>query len=174
MADSHWMIVISPENYHITKEMGFTLLGLQKQHRRKAERMALNDRILYFISRERVFAATCSVTSPYFEDHTPIWKSWDGKEDYPYRVNTRPVVVLQEDEYVDAYQIAPRMMYVKRWPPEQWPLAFHGQVHLLSRQDFRLIEHEMERIAQARNSRPERSHSGKAWLSMPEQARTAR
>jgi hypothetical protein len=48
------------------------------------------------------------------------------------------------------------MLYVKRWAPEDWPLAFQGQIHLLSSQDFALIEHEMHRTIDRRNRRPER------------------
>ena len=48
------------------------------------------------------------------------------------------------------------MLYVKRWAPEDWPLAFQGQIHLLSSQDFALIEHEMHRTIDRRNRRRER------------------
>jgi hypothetical protein len=45
---------------------------------------------------------------------------------------------------------------VKRWAPEDWPLAFQGQIHLLSSQDFALIEHEMRRTIDRRSRRRER------------------
>jgi predicted alpha/beta-hydrolase family hydrolase len=48
------------------------------------------------------------------------------------------------------------MLYVKRWAPEDWPLAFQGQIHLLSSQDFALIEHEMRRTIERRSRRRER------------------
>jgi hypothetical protein len=43
--------------------------------------------------------------------------------------------------------LGPRLDYVKRWAPENWPLAFWDRLHLLPQRDFRLIEGEMERIA---------------------------
>jgi hypothetical protein len=78
---------------------------------------------------------------------------------------------LKPYEYLDARQIAPRMLYVKRWAPEDWPLAFQGQVHLLSSQDFSLIEHEMRRTADRRSRRreqpPRRPASVGASLARP-------
>ena len=158
MAGSHWMIVTSPENFQITREQGLKLLGLRGRHRKKAERMAPGDRILYYVSQLHVFPATAVVSSGFFEEHRPIWQSppQGGRpEDFPWRVHIRPDLVLDEHEYLDAHQIAPRLLYVKRWPPEDWPLAFQGQVHLLAAADFSLIENEMRRIIDRRGTRRE-------------------
>ena len=48
-------------------------------------------------------------------------------------------------------------------PTRQWFLALQGDVHLLSAQDFVLVEREMLRIAETRRSRRERvPHAGHA------------
>jgi hypothetical protein len=157
MPGSHWMIVMSPENFEVTLERGFDLVGLKSRHRKKAERMALGDRVLFYVAGSQVFPLTATVTSTFFEDHTPIWTSTERRPDVaPWRVRVRPDVVLHWYEYLDARQIAPRMLYVKRWAPEDWPLAFQGQIHLLSSQDFALIEHEMRRTIDRRSRRRER------------------
>ena len=157
MPGSHWMIALTPENFEITERLGFSMLGLKARHRRKAERMVPGDRVLYFVSRWNVFPVVANVSSTFFEDQRPIWVNYDQRPDvYPWRVNTRPEIVLERHEWIDAHQIAPRMLYVKRWPPELWPLAFQGSVHLLSAQDFRMVEAEMERLVHTRNRRRER------------------
>jgi hypothetical protein len=157
MPGSHWMIVMSPENFETTRERGFDLVGLKSRHRKKAERMALGDRVLFYVTGSQVFPLTATVNSTFFEDHTPIWTSTERRPDVsPWRVQVRPDVVLNWYEYLDARQIAPRMLYVKRWAPEDWPLAFQGQIHLLSSQDFALIEHEMKRTIDRRSRRRER------------------
>jgi hypothetical protein len=157
MPGSHWMIVMSPENFEITRERGFDMVGLKSRHRKKAERMALGDRVLFYVAGSQVFPLTATVTSTFFEDHTPIWQSTERRPDVaPWRVQVRPDVVLNWYEHLDARQIAPRMLYVKRWAPEDWPLAFQGQIHLLSSQDFALIEHEMRRTIDRRSRRRER------------------
>jgi hypothetical protein len=120
--------------------------------------MMQGDRVLYFVSQQNLFPAIATVTSEFFEDHRPIWVNYDQRPDsYPWRVNTRPDIVLAPHEAVDARQIAPRLLYVKRWPPELWPLAFQGSVHLLSSQDFALIEREMQRVMEQRSRRRERA-----------------
>ena len=157
MPGSHWMIVMSPENFETTRDRGFDLVGLKSRHRKKAERMALGDRVLFYVAGSQVFPLTATVTSTFFEDHTPIWASTERRPDVaPWRVQVRADVVLNWYEYLDARQIAPRMLYVKRWAPEDWPLAFQGQIHLLSSQDFALIEHEMRRTIDRRSRRRER------------------
>ena len=150
------MISLTSENYEATVRHGFTTLGLKARHRRKAERMVPGDRVLYFVSQRNAFPAVATVTSRFFEDHRPIWVNYDQRPDsHPWRVNVRPDIVLEPREWLDAYQIAPRLLYVKRWPPELWPLAFQGSVHLLSSQDFRLVECEMQRVLETRRSSPE-------------------
>jgi hypothetical protein len=157
MPGSHWMIVMSPENFEITRERGFDLVGLKSRHRKKAERMALGDRVLFYVAGSQVFPLTATVSSTFFEDHSSIWVSTERRPDVaPWRVQVRSDTVLHWYEYLDARQIAPRMLYVKRWAPEDWPLAFQGQIHLLSSQDFALIEHEMRRTIDRRARRRER------------------
>lgn len=159
MPGSHWMFAISPENWEVTRARRVDVVGVRHRHRKKAERMVASDRVLFYVTHSRVFTATATITSNYFEDHSPLWTPPGGQsDDYAYRVRTRPNVVLEPWEYIDAYQIAPRMLYVKRWAPEDWPLAFQGDLHLLASADFNLIEGEMERIATARGGGRARAH----------------
>jgi hypothetical protein len=157
MPGSHWLITLSPENYAITRTMHFNLLGLRSRHRKKAERVAVGDRVLYYVLNERIFPATATVTSAYFEDRHSTWVNNERPDDpFPYRVHTQPNLVLEAGEGLDAQAIAPRLLYLKRWAPEQWYLALQGDVHLLSSQDFILVEREMQRVAESRGSRRER------------------
>jgi hypothetical protein len=162
MPGSHWLITLSPENYGIMRDLRFSLLGLRSRHRKKAERVAVGDRVLYYVLEDRIFPATATVTSAYFEDRHPMWVNNERKDDpFPYRVHTQPNLVLEEGEGLDAEAIAPRLLYLKRWAPEQWYLALQGDVHLLSAQDFSLVERELERVGEFRSSRRERvPHSG--------------
>ena len=145
MPQNFWMIVCNADNFRITQERGFTLQGLKAQHRRKIQRVGVGDRILYFVSQVRRFTATATATSGYFEDDTPIWEK-EGKADWPYRVKIKPEVVLEESQYIDANLLAPRLDYVRRWPPENWYMAFQGNLHLLPKSDFLIIEEEMKKL----------------------------
>src|ERR1051325_3299574 len=98
---------MSPENYEIMRDMHVTLLGLRSRHRKKAERVAVGDRVLYYVLGERIFPATATVTSPYFEDRHPIWINLERRDDpFPYRVHTQPNIVLRDGEGLDAEALA--------------------------------------------------------------------
>ncbi len=140
---SYWIIVGSPDNYAATKAQGFTIQGLKSRHRKKAEVMRPGDRIVWYVTGVKAFAGAATITSPYFEDHTPIWKSRDPKkdaEDYPWRVRIEPDIVLNVEEAVPAEPLARRMKHVSKWPAENWTLAFQGNVHKIEADDFALIE----------------------------------
>ena len=168
MPNNYWMVVQTQENHEITRGRGFTLHGLTSKQRRRARRMEPDDRILFYVGGDvRKWTAIATVTSKYFEDRTPIWESNSSRRElYPYRVKMTPSIVLDEDDYIEASILAPRMEYVKRWPPELWPLAFFDTLHLIPQRDYRLIEEEMRRIRRRRGSRggwrdyPKRSDEG--------------
>ena len=140
------MIVSSPDNWKRTREHHFGLLGLKSRHRRRAESIKAGDRLLYYVTGRMAFAGTATVTSNVFEDHHPIWRSARRDEDYPWRVHIRPDLVLEDSEWIPAKEVAYRLEYVRKWPPESWTLAFQGQLHQLAQKDFKLIEDEVARV----------------------------
>ena len=141
------MIVSSPENFRKTREQGFTLQGIKSRHRKRAEAMRPGDRVLFYVTGQMAFAATCTLASGMFEDHSHIWRTSRREEDYPWRVRMRPDHLLDELEWLPAKALAYRLEYVRKWPPEHWTLAFQGHVHQLPQKDFKLIEDEIRRIA---------------------------
>ena len=156
MGKSYWMFVESRENFEKTRDLGFTLFGVGPKYRRRADRMQLNDRVLFYASTLKKWVATATIASRPFEDHSLVWTPNRRDRDYPFRVKLTPEMVLDLDDYIDALILAPRLEYVKRWSPEDWPLAFFDRVHLLPQRDFRLIEGEMKRVmARRRKSHPE-------------------
>ncbi|MFP6567119.1 MAG: hypothetical protein VB961_07515 [Dehalococcoidia bacterium] len=147
-----WMFVEAPQNFEITREIEFSLFGMGAKYRRRAERMQPQDRVLFYINGVRKWPASATITSTYFEDNSPLWHPTTRGESFQYRVKLKPDIVLDEEDYIDAMILGPRLDYVKRWAPENWPLAFWDRLHLLPQRDFRLIEGEMERIT-SRNNR---------------------
>lgn len=149
---TNWIIVGSPDNYAATRAQGFNVQGIKSRHRKKAESMRPGDRIVWYITGAKAFAGYATITSEYFEDHTPIWKSRDPKkdaEDYPFRVNISPVITLDDAEFVAAEPIARQMTYVSKWPAANWTLAFQGNVHRVDDADFKLIESALKDAARS-------------------------
>ena len=140
------MLVTTQKNLDITRARGFELQGVDTRNRRKAVRMGPEDRVLYYVSDKKGFAATATVTSESFEDHEPIWKHHRDHETFPHRVEIEPNVILEEDDYVDGYEVGPTLEYVRKWPPDLWPLAFFGMLHIIPQRDFNYVEDELRRV----------------------------
>ena len=153
MPSNFWMIVNNERNFRITQERGFSVMGLKSQHRRKVQRISDGDRILMYLTHIRRFVATATATSDYFEAQDTIWEK-EGKAGFPYRVNIRPEIVLPDEQFMNANLIAPRLEYVKRWAPEDWYMAFQGNLHLLPKSDFLLIEEEMKKLHFGKDYQP--------------------
>ena len=152
MPPNYWMLADSKENFRSTRERDFKVQGVKTRQRKKALRMAPGDRLLYYLSDSRQFAGTATIASTCFEDHSRVWNDAKPNEDFPYRVEIKPEAILEEDEFMDAHQVAPRLDYVRRWLPERWTLAFLGNLHLIPKKDFFLIEDEMRKQIKKRAS----------------------
>jgi hypothetical protein len=76
-----------------------------------------------------------------YEDRTKIWPGKPGKVDaYPWRFDTEPEIVLDEDDFVPAVELAGRLEHVRKWPAEHWHLAFQGQLRAVSNADADLLD----------------------------------
>ncbi len=149
MPHNFWMINCNEANYNITRRMGFTGQGLKAEYRRKVQRVEPGDRVIYYVTGSRVFTATATVTQGYEEVESSPWLK-EGKAAWPYRISIKPDVILEGDQYIDAGLIAYRLEYVRKWAPEDWYMAFQGNLHLLSKSDFFLLEGEMLKLRDGR------------------------
>ncbi|HUQ41696.1 MAG TPA: EVE domain-containing protein [Candidatus Limnocylindrales bacterium] len=136
---SFWMIVTSADNYARTKALGYRQQGMKTRHRRKAERMAPGDGLCWYVTGHQTFAGTATITSPFFESTDPIWVSDGAPDVYPWRVRLKKERVLAPERGVTAESLVPKLRFVRKWPKKSWRLAFQGNVHELSAEDFALI-----------------------------------
>jgi predicted RNA-binding protein len=144
---ANWIITGSVENFRSTRDNGFKVQGLKSRHRKTAAKIKPGDRITWYITGVKAFGATATVTSEYFEDHTPIWKSASKKrddEDYPYRFAIEADIVLPEADFIDAEPVARQLTHVSKWPAANWTLAFQGNIRPIDDDDFALIENALK------------------------------
>lgn len=149
MPHNFWMINCSERNFDITRDLGFTAQGLKAEYRRKVQRVEPGDRIIYYVSGARAFTATATVTKGYEEAQSSPWVK-EGRAPLPWRIGIKPDIVLDRKQYINAGLIAYRLEYLRKWPPEDWYLAFQGNLHLLSKGDFFLLESEMLKLRYGR------------------------
>jgi hypothetical protein len=145
MPRNFWMMTCNEENFKITQGLQFASLGLKSQHRRKVQRVEVGDRVLFYVTGIRRFTATATVTASYEDDSESPWQK-EGNTGWPYKIGIKPEFVLDESQYIQAGLLAHRLDYVRRWPPENWYMAFQGNLHLLPKNDFFIIEEEMKKM----------------------------
>ena len=137
---TYWIVVGSEENMRIAEERGFDIFGFKSTRRREVEQMEPGDKLIFYLTKIMKFGGLAEVTSGYFEDHEKVFRSdKKPKEDYPWRVNVKPEIVLTPDQYLDVREIAPTMQYTKKWPAEHWRLAFQGNLHQIPEEDFQTL-----------------------------------
>ena len=146
MGTNYWMFVETEENASITRGLGYNLFGMGPRYRKRAQRMQKNDRVLFYTRTTRSWTASATIKSKCFEDDSIIWMPESRPVDFKFRVELDPNYILDETQYLDGLQIGPGLEYVKRWAPENWPLAFWDKLHLLPQRDFKLLEGEMIRV----------------------------
>jgi len=145
---NYWIVVGAEENMRIAEARGFDIFGFKSTRRNEVAKMQPGDKLIFYLTKIMKLGGLAGVTSEYFEDHTRVFKSEKKpQEDYPFRVNVKPEIILSPDQYLDVKQIAPRMQYPKKWPPEHWRLAFQGNLHQIPQGDYDLIVSEMKAAA---------------------------
>lgn len=142
MAGRHktWVLTGSLENFHATRERGFKLIGMKERRRNQSEEIELGDEIVFYVTGVQAFGGIVRVTSEMFEDRAKVWPGKPKNPDpYPWRFETEPVIVLDEEDFVPAVELASELEHVGKWPIEHWHLAFQGQLRTVSDADAGLL-----------------------------------
>jgi predicted RNA-binding protein len=136
-----WVLTGSLANFRATREHGFSVIGAKEGRRRMAEQIVPGDRIVFYVTGVQAFGGIVRVTGEMYEDRSRIWPGKPSKPDpYPWRFETEPEAVLEEDEFVPAVDLAGELEHVRKWPAEHWQLAFQGQLRAVSDADARLLD----------------------------------
>jgi predicted RNA-binding protein len=145
-----WILTGSLENFRATREHGFRVIGAKEGRRGMAEQIEPGDRIVFYLTVVQAFGGIVEVTGELYEDREPIWPGKPGKrDDYPWRFETRPEVVLGEEELVPAVELVGELEHARKWPAENWHLAFQGQLRTVSEADAELLEQRIRAAAPA-------------------------
>lgn len=146
----YWIVVGGPEILAKTAEMGFTRHGFKSTRRGMAQKVQPGDRIAFYVTGRKQFAAVAKVTSPVVEEHTRIWESpKKPNEIYPFRVGIEPVIVPPEAAWLDAEPYHDRFSWTQKWPRANWTLAYQGNLHEIPQEDFEVLEADLADSAKA-------------------------
>ena len=57
------------------------------------------------------------------------------------------MLILPEDEFVPAEELATELEHVRKWPPDHWHLAFQGQLRTIGETDAELLRDRLDSAA---------------------------
>jgi hypothetical protein len=142
-----WILTGSLENVRINVERGFDVIGFKERRRRQAEDFEPGDEIVFYVTGVQAFGGIARVKSEMFEDRSKIWPgvkkgqrtTSKKREQYPWRVEAEPVLILPEDEFVPAEELATELEHIRKWPADHWHLAFQGQLRTIGEADAELL-----------------------------------
>jgi predicted RNA-binding protein len=148
-----WVLTGSLDNFRATAELDFRVIGMKERRRRLAEQVAKGDLIIFYVSGVQAFGGVVRVTGEMYEDRAKVWPGKMGNPDpYPWRFAIEPVLILDEDEFVPAEELAQQLEHVRKWPAEHWHLAFQGQLRPVSHDDAAVLERALRDAAHYRRT----------------------
>jgi predicted RNA-binding protein len=136
-----WVLTGSLDNFQATEEHGFRVIGMKERRRRLAEQVEKGDVIIFYVTGVQAFGGMVRVVGDLYEDRSKIWPGKPKDPDpYPWRFETEPLLVLGEEHFVPAVELAPKLEHARKWPAEHWHLAFQGQLRTISYEDAAVLE----------------------------------
>jgi predicted RNA-binding protein len=144
-----WIFTGDLTNFRINVERGFDVIGFKERRRNQAAEFEPGDEIVFYVTGVQAFGGIARVRSEMFEDRTPIWPQGKKKrpEDYPWRVEAEPVIVLDEEVFIPAESLLGELEHLRKWPVEHWHLGFQGQLRTVSDADSKLLRERIEAAA---------------------------
>lgn len=142
----------SVRHHAATREHDFRVIGLRERNRNRALQIEPGDRLVLYAMGVKAFVASMRVEGELYEDRSVLWP---GIDEYPWRFECSPEIVLDEEQWVPVESLVGELEHVRKWPRRYWSLAFQGQIRPVSEHDADVL---VQRLLTARDARaPERS-----------------
>ena len=145
-----WIAVGSAENFELLRERGFDIAAFKSSRRKQSSDMQPGDRLVFYLTKVVQFGGIAEITSEAFEDESDIGLRSESKgedESFPYRVQTKPLVIPQPGDYVEVREITELLDKTRNFGPKKLGMAFRGNLHKISDADYRQIESLLEERA---------------------------
>jgi len=143
----YWLVITSYANFSLDREkLGFKLQGVPFRFRKTVQKMEPGDKVVYYIMGIQKFGAIAIIAGKYFDDKTKIWS--DNDELWPSRCSSKPEIVLEDDELVDAKKLIDNLSFITN--KEFWGTFFQGSIREIPEDDFKFIESEIRKVVSDR------------------------
>jgi predicted RNA-binding protein len=148
---TYWIVVGMPENFQIATRRKFDMFGFKSTRRRESGEMRPGDKLVFYLTGVKSFAGIATVTSESYEEHNRVFMSEKKPdEDFPFRVKTKPEIVLSEDRWLNVPDYVPQLEFTRKGAMKSWGMAFQGNLHKISEADYKLLERAMRTAAKSK------------------------
>ncbi|MXZ45754.1 MAG: EVE domain-containing protein [Chloroflexi bacterium] len=137
-----WIVVGSADNFELLRERGFDVAAFKASRTKQASEMEPGDRIVFYLTKVVEFGGVVEVTGEAFEDDSDIGLRSDSKEGeaFPNRIHTKPHLIPEQGDYIDVREITDLLDKTRRFGPKKLGMAFRGNLHKISDEDYDTIE----------------------------------
>ena len=121
-----------------------------------AKNVQPGDLMAFYITGRKQFAGVVDITDADGRRARPASGTSPKKPDemYPFRVGIEPLVILDEDHWLDAEPYHERFTWTQKWPRANWTLAYQGNLHEIPEADMDMLLADMEATAKVKVGRP--------------------
>ena len=137
-----WIVVGSPDNFELLRDRNFDICAFKSSRERQSSEMRPGDRIVHYLTGQVQFGGIVEVTGEMFEDSSDLGLRSKAKagEEYPYRIPTKPVLILDPPDYIEVREITDLLDKTRKLGPKKLGMAFRGNLHRISDADYVAIE----------------------------------
>ncbi len=137
-----WIVVGTAQNFETLRARNFDVAAFKTSRRKQSSDMAPGDRLVFYLTKVVQFGGIVEVCGEAYEDTSDIGMVSEGRasEDYPFRIETVPVLVPEPDRYVDVREITDLLEKTRKLGPKKLGMAFRGNLHRISDEDYQQIE----------------------------------
>ena len=137
-----WIVVGSPKNFELLRERQFDICAFKASRRKQTGTMRPGDRLVFYLTGDVQFGGIVEVTGEVFEDSSDLGLRSGAKsgEEYPFRIETKPVVIPDAGDYVEVREITELLDKTRKLGPKKLGIAFRGNLHRISDGDYETIE----------------------------------
>jgi predicted RNA-binding protein len=147
-----WIVVGSAPNFETLRERNFDICAFKSSREKQSAEMQPGDRLVFYLVKVVQFGGIVEVTGEAYEDHTDIGMGSEGKpgEVFPYRIPTKPILISEPGDYIDVREITDLLDKTRKLGPKKLGMAFRGNLHKISDEDYAVIERLLGERAQVR------------------------
>ncbi len=141
-----WIVVGGASNFETLRERGFDLAAFKSSRRKQSGEMEPGDRLVFYLTKVVQFGGIVEVTGEAYEDTSDIGMTSEGKptDEYRFRIPTKPVMIPEPDDYIEVREITDLLEKTRKLGPKKLGMAFRGNLHRISDEDYQEIERLMQ------------------------------